>query len=185
VIADKVGYFVLPGSQKVWDGVSGRWLTFDKPHKVPFLAFGGWVASVPKASRHKAAAWNYIMWYSNPENSLSDVVNGDSGINPYRFTHFSSIDAWTRVFSRRAAAEFLGVLKASLDSPNVALDLRLPGFNDYTQAFEEYLTRALARDMSVKDALDAVAATWEAITEQRGRAQQRALYRASIGLPPG
>jgi multiple sugar transport system substrate-binding protein len=182
-IVGKVGYFVLPGSREVWNGREWRWDSFADPRKAPFLAFGGWVASVPRNSRRQEAAWDYIMWYSNPENSLHDVVTSGTGINPYRLTHFTSIDAWTRVFSRTAAAEYLGVLKSSLDSPHVALDLRIPGFARYTEALETALTRALTGELPVQRALDQVAAAWEAITDELGREQQLAIYRFSMRLP--
>lgn len=76
------------------------------------------------------------------------------------------------------------MLRASLDSPQVALDLRIPGFSRYTKALEQELSRALDGAASVKEALDKVAADWELITDQIGRDQQLALYRASMGLPP-
>ena len=183
-LVGKVGYFVLPGSREVWNGQTWRWERSERPYKAPFLAFGGWVAGVPKNSRHQEAAWDYIQWFSNPENSLHDVVTSSSGVNPYRLTHFTNIDAWTQVFSRTSAAEYLEVLRASLDSPQVALDLRIPGFSRYTKALEQELSRALDGAASVKEALDKVAADWELITDQIGRDQQLALYRASMGLPP-
>ena len=181
-VKDKVGYFVLPGTREIWNIRTGRWDELRFVHKAPFLAFGGWVASVPKTSRNKDAAWDYIMWYANPENSLDDVVTSGSGINPYRYTHFSAIDKWTEAFSARAATEFLTVLKESLDSPYVALDLRIPGFNDYTEAFEIGLTRALNGEASVEEAMGWVAAQWENITDRLGREKQRAIYRSSMGL---
>ncbi len=181
-VKDKVGYFVLPGTREMWNIRTGRWDKLPFVHKAPFLAFGGWVASVPKTSRNKDAAWNYIMWYSSPENSLSDVVTSGSGINPYRYSHFSAIDKWTEAFSARAASEFLNVLKDSLDSPHVAMDLRIPGFNDYTEAFEIELTKALKGETTVEDAMARVADQWEGITDRHGREKQRAIYRSSMGL---
>lgn len=183
VVVDQIGYFVLPGSAEVWNERDHTWLELPQPHRVPFLAFGGWVAAVPRNAPHPAAAWDYIMWYASVANSLRDVVDGSSGVNPYRYSHFGEIDAWTRVFSRRAAADYLQVIKASLDSPHAALDLRVPGFNEYTEAFEGQLTEVLSGRVSAKVGLDAVAVAWDAITNRRGREAQRRLYRASMGLP--
>lgn len=183
-IVGHVGYVRLPGTREVWNSRLWRWEHVEPPHNVPFLAFGGWVAGVPKNSRHQAAAWDYIQWYAHPDNSLHDVTTSGTGINPYRFTHFSSLDAWTKVFSRPAAAEYLQVLRASLDAPSAALDLRLPGFFWYTEVLEEQVLQALQGTVAVQAALDTVAAAWERITDQYGRPQQLALYRASMGLPP-
>lgn len=183
-VEGKVGFFVLPGSHEVWNGRAWRWDRLLDPHKAPFLAFGGWVASVPSNSKEKEAAWDYIMWYGSPENSMKDVVSAGTGINPYRWTHFAEIDAWTGVFSRGAASEYLNVVRASLSSPFAALDLRIPGFFRYTSALEKQLSRALHREAPVKEALDVAAAEWEAITDSLGREQQREIYRTSMGLDP-
>jgi multiple sugar transport system substrate-binding protein len=182
-ITGKVGYFVLPGSKTIWHDENWQWQTLERPNKAPFLAFGGWVASVPANSRHPEAAWDYLMWYTNLENSQRDVVTAGSGINPYRLSHFSNIDAWTQAFSQVGAAEYLNVLRTSLDAPHAALDLRIPGAFRYGEALEYEVTCALRGERSVRQALDRAAARWEAITDELGRAQQLAIYRTSMGLP--
>ncbi|MBF0449414.1 MAG: extracellular solute-binding protein [Candidatus Magnetomorum sp.] len=183
-IVGKVGYFVLPGTREVWNIKKQHWDKMSTPHMAPFLAFGGWTAGVPSNSKQKKAAWDYIMWYTNPENSLKDVVKSGTGINPYRFTHFTNIDAWTKALSRQSASEYLSVLQASLDAPCAALDLRVPGLHRYTRSFEIHLTRALKKEISVKEALDTVALEWDKITDSLGRNRQLSIYRSSMGLPP-
>ncbi|KPA17436.1 sugar ABC transporter substrate-binding protein [Candidatus Magnetomorum sp. HK-1] len=183
-IVGKVGYFVLPGTKEIWNIFSQTWNKKTTPHMAPFLAFGGWVAGVPSNSKQKKAAWDYIMWYTNPDNSLKDVVKSGTGINPYRFTHFTNIDAWTKALSRQSASEYLSVLRASLDAPSCALDLRVPGLHQYTRSFEINLTRALKNEITVKEALDTVAKEWEKITDSLGRDSQLKIYRSSMGLPP-
>jgi multiple sugar transport system substrate-binding protein len=183
-IAGNVGYFTLPGTYQIWNYKKGVWDTVKTPYKVPFLAFGGWVGSVPSNSRNAKAAWDYLMWYSSPENSLRDVMTSGSGINPYRFSHFTNLDAWTRTLSKRAASEYLGVLRTSLDSPFVALDLRLPGFHYYTEALETNLDKALNQELTVKQAMTQAAGEWEKITDHYGREKQRVIYRAAMGLSP-
>jgi multiple sugar transport system substrate-binding protein len=183
-IVGKVGYFVLPGTRDVWNIKTKQWDKMTSPHMAPFLAFGGWVAGVPSNSKNKKAAWDYIMWYISPENSLKDVVKSGTGINPYRFTHFTNIDAWTKALSRQSASEYLSVLQASLDAPCAALDLRIPGLHKYTRSFEIHLTRALKKDISVKEALDTIATEWDKITDSLGRKRQLSIYRSSMGLPP-
>lgn len=182
-IAGKVGYFVLPGTRRVWDGRYWQWEERPSVYKAPFLAFGGWVAGVPRNSRHQAAAWDYITWFSSPENSLRDVTTGGTGINPFRFTHFTSIDAWTEALSMTAASEYLGVVRASLGSPHTANDLRIPGFFRYTEALEGELGAILRGESAVEEGMQRVASAWEAITDQLGRERQLAAYRAGMGLP--
>jgi multiple sugar transport system substrate-binding protein len=183
-IAGKAGYFMLPGADETWNYKSGKWDKMQGGYKVPFLAFGGWVAGVPANSRKKDAAWNYIVWYGNPQNSLHDVVTAGTGINPYRLSHFMNVDTWTKVLSKTAATEYLGVIRSSLDSPNAALDLRIPGFFEYTEALDTQITLALKKELSAKDALERAAAEWEKITDKYGRDKQLEIYRVSSGLLP-
>ena len=115
-----------------------------------------------------------LTWFSNPENSLHDVVTSGTGINPYRLTHFTNIDAWTQAFTLAAASEYLDVVRSSLDSPHVASDLRLPGFYRYTEALEEELSAILRGDSRADEAMDRVALAWERVTEDLGRDRQLA-----------
>lgn len=183
-IAGKVGYFALPGSNTIWHDERWQWEAVATPNKAPFLAFGGWVASVPANSRHPAAAWDYIQWFASLENSQHDVVTAGSGINPYRLSHFSNIDAWTQAFSQVGAAEYLNVLRTSLDSPTAALDLRIPGAFRYGEALEFEVARALHGEQTGRQALDNAAARWEMITDELGRERQLVTYRTSMGLTP-
>ncbi|MBF0573028.1 MAG: extracellular solute-binding protein [Desulfamplus sp.] len=181
-IVDKVGYFVLPGTKEIWNNKTQKWEKQKNVFQAPFLAFGGWVASVPVNSANKDAAWDYIMWFSNPENSLHDVVKSGTGINPYRYSHFFALDEWSKAFSPRAASEFLSVLKASLDSPYAALDLRILGYDEYINVLEAELTAIINGKQKIKQGMDKVALEWEKITDRLGRENQKKIYRASMGL---
>ncbi len=183
-VVGKVGYFILPGTSEVWNYKTNKWDQMPSIHKTPFLAFGGWVAGVPANSKNKDAAWNYIVWYGNPENSLHDVVTAGTGINPYRLSHFINADAWTKALSKTAATEYLGVIRASLDSPNAALDLRIPGFFEYTETLDTQITRVLKKEISAQKALEQAATDWDKITDKYGRDKQLEIYRVSSGLAP-
>ena len=182
-VADKIGFFVLPGSQEIWNYKTDQWDSFDTVVQSPFMAYGGWVASVPKASPNQAAAWDYVMWYASPANSARDVVTGGSGINPYRISHFTDIDAWLAIFGREEAEAYLNVQLNSIDAPNVALDFRIPGYFAYSEVLETELTKALIGEVEPEDALDEIAEAWDEITDEFGRDAQLAAYRASMGLP--
>ena len=82
------------------------------------------------------------------------------------------------------ARSYLSAQRASLDAPNVALDLRLPGFFSYTEILEIELSKALAGQVEPQEALNTIAAEWDELTDEFGRDSQLAAYRASMGLPP-
>lgn len=183
-VSGHVGSAMTPGSIEIWNYKTGQWDRFDEPVHSPFMAFGGWQAAVPSASHNIEAAWNFIEFLSNPENSAKATVTGGSGVNPYRISHFENMEPWLSIFSEGEAEMYLAAQRQSLEAPNVALDMRLPGYFSYTEVLEIELSKALAGDVSPQDALDAIAAEWNRLTDDFGRDAQLAAYRSSMGLPP-
>jgi multiple sugar transport system substrate-binding protein len=118
---------------------------------------------------------------------MKDVTTGGTGINPYRLSHFTNIGAWTAggTFSQAEAENYLDVQLASIDPArhNVALDMRIPGYFQYTEVLEIELSKALSGDVSPQQALDTIAAEWNRLTDEIGREPQLAAYRSSMGLP--
>ncbi|WP_289041939.1 extracellular solute-binding protein [uncultured Aliiroseovarius sp.] len=183
-IAGNVRTAVLPGSTEIWNSKTGEWDKFDDPVASPFLAFGGWQVAVPSDSTQQEAAWSYVAELTSPEVSSVAIVTANTGVNPYRLSHYENLDSWSDIFTPEEAQSYLGAQRASLDSPNVALDLRLPGFFSYTEVLEVELSRALAGEVEPQEALDAIAAEWDKLTDEFGRDAQLAAYRSSMGLPP-
>lgn len=172
-----LGVALLPGSERIWNHRAGAWTTFGEPVRSPFLAFGGWLAAVPEASRNKAAAWHYLRWLAGGDAALM--------LAPYRFSQLSDADRWLAVVPQDALTQqYLDVHRAALDAPNIALDMRLPAYEIYTDLLEIGLSRALAGDISPAAALDTIARQWDELSDKFGRDEQRAAYRASMGLPP-
>jgi len=164
--------------------VTGEWDMFDEPVASPFLAFGGWQVAVPVDSENQEAAWSYVAELTSPELSGAAIVTADTGVNPYRLSHYDNIENWLSIFTEEEARSYLSAQRASLDAPNVALDLRLPGFFSYTEILEIELSKALAGQVEPQEALDTIAAEWDKLTDEFGRDSQLAAYRSSMGLPP-
>jgi multiple sugar transport system substrate-binding protein len=183
-VAGHVGFFILPGSKEIWNHKTQSWDQFDEVVHSPFMAYGGWVASVPATTQSLDCAWDYVMWYTSIENSGQDVVTGGTGINPYRLSHFENVEPWTAIFDEKGAKNYLEVQRGSIEADNVALDFRLPGYFQYTEVLEIELSKALNGDVEPQAALDAIAAEWNRLTDEFGREEQLAIYRASMGLPP-
>jgi multiple sugar transport system substrate-binding protein len=182
-IAGNVGSAMAPASDQIYNAKTKAWDKFDKPVPTPFMAFGGWQAGINANGDHKDAAWNYIEWVSNPENSGKAVVTGGSGVNPYRFSHMSDLKPWETIFTEREAKEYLASQLDSLNAKNVAYDMRLPGYFSYTEILEIELGKALNGDETPQQALDSVAQQWNKLTDDLGRDKQLVAYRNSMGLP--
>lgn len=174
---------VLPGSTEIWNIKTESWDSFDEPVASPFLAFGGWQLAVPGDSTDQDAAWSFVQEVTSPAASGQAIVTANTGVNPYRVSHYENLDNWSSIFSPAEAESYLGAQRASLDAPNVALDLRLPGFFSYTEVLEIELSKALAGQVEPQEALDAIAAEWDKLTDDFGRDNQLAAYRSSMGLP--
>ncbi|SOC15302.1 ABC transporter substrate-binding protein [Rhodobacter maris] len=179
---DRVGFFALPGVDDVWNPETKAWDKLAAPRAVPFLAFGGWIAAVPREAVQPAEAWDFIAFMAAPDRAARDVMSGASGFNPYRRAQLEDRTGWAALMGAAPAASYLDVLHQSLDAPQAAQDLRLPGYPAYMAALEARIGKVLAKEMTPEAALQAAAADWDRITDRLGRASQRRHYREAMGL---
>ena len=117
------------------------------------------------------------------DKKVSEITIGITGFNPYRISQFENIDLWIKAgMSRQAAEDYLGAIKASLNSPNMVLDLRIPQNQRYQQiVLDTAIARMLAGEITKAQAMKAIEAGWEEITEELGREEQLKAYRATLG----
>jgi multiple sugar transport system substrate-binding protein len=194
-VQDLVGAVILPGSRRVLDRETGKLVDCNAttcPHAVngvnhaPFAAFGGWSGAINAASdqRVKDAAYDFISYMSQPAQANVDVTIGITGFNPYRISQFESLDPWMKAgMSESAAKNYLGAIAASLNSPNMILDLRIPQNQRYQQVIlDTSIARLLAGEIDKKQAMKTIEDGWNEITDELGRSDQLKAYRASLGL---
>ncbi|MBS3943255.1 MAG: extracellular solute-binding protein [Dethiobacter sp.] len=177
-----VGYSIMPGTTEVWDHKADKWVNFPDVNHAPYLAFGGWLAAIDANSPNVEAAYDFISFLSRPENSYISVVTPMTGYNPYRISHFEKLAGWYGMGFVNPGA-YLEAIKATIEHPNVQVDLRIPGAARYFDAIDAQISLALAGDISPQEALDAAAKEWDLITEELGREAQLQAFRASLGLP--
>ena len=193
-VVDKVGAVILPGSKEVLDHETGELVacTDDTcPHHVdginhaPFAAFGGWSGGVNSAAADdvKDAAYAFFSYVSQPAQSNVDVTIGATGFNPYRVSQFESKDTWLEAGMSEAAADsYLGAIQASLNSPNMVLDLRIPQNQRYQQiVLNTAVARYLAGELDTAGAMKSISDGWAEITEELGADEQLEAYRSTIG----
>ena len=130
------------------------------------------------------AAYDFLSYMNEPEQSNVDVTIGWTGYNPYRISQFENVDPWVEAgFSHEFAENYLGAIGDSLNSPNMASDLRIPGTQRYEGiVLDRELARYLAGEITAEEALQNVHDGWEEITEEFGRDEQLELYKASLGI---
>ena len=194
-IKDKVGAIIMPGSTEVLNVATGELeaCTADNcPHAVdgvnfaPFAAFGGWTGAISATldEQKTQAAYDFLSYMNQAEQSNVDVTMGWTGYNPYRNSQLDDTALWVEAgFSEASAENYLGAIKESLNHPNMASDFRIPGAQQYTGVvLDRELARYLAGEITVEQALANIEEGWEEITEDFGRDEQAAIYKLSLGI---
>ena len=193
-VIDKVGAIMLPGSRKVLDRETGKLADCDAercPHAIdgvnraPFAAFGGWSGGINASApdKVKEAAYEFFSYMSQPAQSNADVTVGMTGFNPYRLSQFNSLDQWIEAgMSEAAAKNYLGAIGASLESPNMMLDLRIPKNQSYQQVvLDTTIARLVAGEIDKAAAMAAIEEGWQELNEDLGEEEQLELYKATLG----
>jgi multiple sugar transport system substrate-binding protein len=194
-VKDKVGAVILPGARRVLDRETNKLVPCDAatcPYAVngvnhaPFAAFGGWSGAINAASAAKVrdAAYDFLSFMSQPAQANVDVTIGITGFNPYRVSQFENLDLWIKAgMSPDAAANYLGAIANSLNSPNMVLDLRIPQNRRYQQiVLDTTVHRLLAGEINKTEAMAAIEQGWNEITGELGREAQLKAYLATLGL---
>jgi multiple sugar transport system substrate-binding protein len=195
-VMGKWGAAIMPGSREVVDWETGELVACDAetcPHAIdgvnhaPFAAFGGWGGGVNAAAddRVKDAAFAFFSYVTQPAQSNYDVTLGGTGFNPYRMSQLTHSDLWESVgMSAEESENYLGAINASLNSPNMILDLRIPQNQRYQQVvLDEAISRFLAGEIDEEATVQAVLNGWNELNEEIGREAQLEIYKATIGAP--
>jgi multiple sugar transport system substrate-binding protein len=195
IVQDKTGAMITPGATEVLDWETGELVPCDEttcPYAIdgvnyaPFASYGGWSGGLNAAADDivKDAAYAFFSYMAQPAQANVDVTIGKTGYNPYRTSQFLNRQAWVEAgMSPQAATVYLGAIEASLASPNMVLDLRVPQNQRYQQVvLDQTVSQYLAGEITVEEAMQQIYDGWEEITDELGRDEQGAAYRGSLGV---
>jgi len=194
-VQDKVGAVILPGTKRILDRKTGKLVDCNAttcPYAVnginhaPFAAYGGWSGAINAAvpPKVKDAAYAFLSYMSQPAQANVDVTIGITGFNPYRISQFQNHELWIKAgMSPEAAKDYLGAIEASLRSPNMVLDLRIPQNQRYQQiVLDTAIAQFLAGEIGKKEAMKQIYDGWNEITQELGRDSQLKAYKSSLGI---
>jgi multiple sugar transport system substrate-binding protein len=122
------------------------------------------------------------------DRSLENVSTTLTGLDPYRKHHFSNPKAYTMFPTLAQAEAYLKGVEAAMADGYP--EIFIPGAAQYEDSLDLHVNKALAHQESAKQALDATAKEWDAITEKLGRQKQVELWQkalqgyAALGLTP-
>lgn len=182
------------GSREVLDRETGELVPVTKenaPYSVdginyaPFAAFGGWAGAINKNASEdkKNAAYAFLSYMNQAEQSGVDVTIGATGYNPYRLSQLASPDLFIEAGMPPELAEnYIGAINAALNNLNMASDMKIPGAANYTGVvLDTQLARYLAGEATVEEALQSIEDGWEEITEDFGRDEQIEAQALALG----
>jgi len=183
------------GSREVLDRATGELVPVSAdsaPHAVdginysPFAAFGGWAGAINAKADQKTkdAAYAFLSYMNQAEQSGVDVTIGATGYNPYRVSQLASTDKWVEAGMPQALADnYLGAINGALANLNMSSDMKIPGAQQYTSiVLDRELARYLADEITVDEALANIEEGWEEITEDFGRDEQIEAQALALGL---
>ena len=156
-VVDKVGYAINPGGH-------------------PELA-SGFISGVSPNSKNKDAAYLYIQWMHSKDQSLKNVMRPVGLRDPFRLSHYANPDyqaLWP------TAPDYLKVLQEG--AAQGYADLSVIDTFKYEDAMSRAVVAAIG-GTDPKEALDAMAAEFDQITEQVGVDKQREAYQAWAAKP--
>ncbi|RMF78750.1 MAG: extracellular solute-binding protein [Chloroflexi bacterium] len=198
VVQDLIGAVITPGTTEVLDRETGELVpcddttcpfAIDGVNHAPFAAFGGWSGGVSAnaSDEQKDATYAFFSFMAQPAQANVDVTIGRTGFNPYRISQFENLDPWLEAgFSQEAAENYLGAIQDSLNSPNMALDLRIPMNQQYQQVIlDTILAQFIAGEFTAEEAAQEIFDQWEDLTEEIGRESQLAAYIGTLGIQGG
>jgi multiple sugar transport system substrate-binding protein len=187
-IKGKIGAAILPGSYEVYDMNKKEWLKLDEPNVVGNTTGGSWHGVVSAKSANPEVVYSLYALMATEPVSLWNVNRGWTGVDPGASIHFLPPDG---------TAEVQGYLDAGWDESDLKFYLaayrdnffaktklpylRINGAEEYWRALDRNLSKTMIGELKPKEALDATAKEWDAITDRRGREAQLKQYQESIG----
>ena len=186
VIGDIVNFDILPGSDDVYNSKTGAWDKLPSgPNYAPNMAYIGWgvyvMARVDSDSTKHKAAWSAAAHIGGKDLSLWTAAY-PSGFQPYRNSHFN-IPEWVAAgYDEAYITSYLNSQSNSYNHANAAIEPRIPGIFQYYSVAEDELAKIYAGQFDAQTGADNIAAAWEKLTDQIGRDNQIALYKASLGV---
>jgi multiple sugar transport system substrate-binding protein len=182
-VKGKIASGLLPGTHRVWNYKTGKWQNMAKVNRPAWLAFGGWAGTIPKTASDAALSYKFLSFLASPAFSLKMVTGANTGMNPFRFSHFTNVAAWKKVgYPQPDLNQYLDAMKKSDLDPNAVQDLRMTGAAQFQDATEVGTGKAVSGQSSPQAALDGVASAWKQINSQKGQAKQLAAYKASLNI---
>jgi len=175
-----VSFFAVPLADEMYDRGLGIWNSDEETNESPTcLGFAGRMASVSRSSRNAASAFKLLKWLTSGYTATQVSRRSDATLW-FRESQISQSNKWLR--GRNVSDGVSLIATRLLSGENAYLLPRIPGIDEYLESLDKVVASVLLGDLDEEEALGAVAASWQAITESYGRERQRQAYRRHLGF---
>ncbi|HND50822.1 MAG TPA: extracellular solute-binding protein [Pirellulaceae bacterium] len=181
---ERWGVAPIPGATQMYNLRQKLWEPRQKDEsvRVPLIGAVGRLGSVTRECKRRRSAWNFLILLSNSDWS-GGVLSQSPATGPSRRAHLDDAARWLPPqLDGEAARQYVQVVRETQDEAGWMFVPRVPGRERYAAALDAAVVAALAGEKSPLDALTAASAEWQKITDELGRAEQRAAYRRCLGL---
>jgi multiple sugar transport system substrate-binding protein len=184
-LRDKVGLCRVPGGDSYFDYDRGFPHPTPGGNRVPYLGGAGWLAVVPRAGEHTAAAFDLLADLSGPKTSTQIFLGEVGAGGPLRIDQLDS-QRWDAFdLDQAQALKLPEVLRETLmyrGLKNPVVCLRTPRQAAHRAVLVKELRDALLRGTDAEKALNNVAEAWDKLDREQGQEAHQADYRRSLGL---
>ncbi|EJN57400.1 hypothetical protein HSB1_43630 [Halogranum salarium B-1] len=149
-IVGKVGYAPYPGSK-----VSGQLLR--RPH------YGTWSLAIPKNSKKKRAAWEFIKWLSQTDVQIERAKYGAQPSRQSAYDHLTQAE--NDVFP--TSPEFFEALYEGLTQYGIGRP-KIKGYFEWSSIMQKWLTRSVTQNVDEQTALEKAAEETRTLLEEQG-----------------
>ena len=169
----------LPRAEQVYDPLRKTWQSNDSEIPLVLYGFGGRSMSVSNSTRNSASAFKLLTWLAS-ESTATQLSPRSPATVWFRKSQLTKVDKW--LASSGAESESTSAVTRLLTTDRIYQIPRVPGIDEYLQALEAGIERALAEELTVEGTLAEFAAEWNSLTDRYGRDRQRVAYRKHLGL---
>ena len=174
-----IAFRSLPLAEQVYNPIRGSWEPAVSSVPITILGFSGRSVSVTRSTRNSASAFKFLTWIIS-ESVATQLSPRSQATVWFRKSQVRQADKWLE--RSRADDESASSVTMLLSSDYAYLIPRIPGIDDYLQALEKAIQRAVLGVLSAEEVLAEIEEQWNTLTDRYNRDRQRVSYRKHLGL---
>jgi len=137
----------------------------------------GRVLAIANDSRNQETAFK-VIHYLSTVTSMDDVSTAETGLDPYRYSHFEHPEEYDMFENVEDARIYLEGVQKNMEKGYP--EMVLPGTVEYEETLGVELIKALSGEKDAKQALDDAAQQWKEITDRLGYEKQKEMFQALV-----